>query len=367
MRYYAAMTTKAMLAVALLLAIGACKDPTKRRGGATIKEARAYFAETVAPLAAEWQAAESRVESLRRVAEAKRLEVAIRQANEAALRWAELLAAAPSPLPLKAPFKTLASALVGLKDAAGPARDKSIETLDKALGDLQRRRVSAVPNAKVPLTEGPWLVRFWRDLHTFATLTPYDPDAKDEGAEDGKDEEAMDEGDKAEGDKAEEEDEPKRNVDWLLELRKAIAAEPPAATEGERAARALADKVLDTVGHYRDNPPQVDARTALLFRMGRVGREAMDAAFCEAAVPLEQRLIRLGVLEDALLSTCSSEDCEPAAADLIFHPQLRELRAMAARIKTCAQLAPPGDPEAPVDPAPADPASAPVDGSGSPR
>lgn len=299
------MSARSILFVALGLgALHGCDGPDKPKGTGTFEDLRVYLASNVHAEAAAWQAQEVRLEALAGAEQAGRHAAAAREVGDLLRRWEALLDEAPTPLPIRAPLATLRKALAGLADAKGEARVKALEAVDEAVADLARRKVEVAPDAAVPLADAPYLVRIWRDVTSLRALGAA---PKEEGA-----------------------------PDLLAELRgMAEEAAATASAPGERLAHGLAVQLLATVGEYRDNPPTVDARTATLYRMGRIGREQIDEALCKSAVPMAKRIEAVERLALDVRRSCERGGCDAFAADLVVHPLMRELKSVAAKAREC--------------------------------
>ena len=331
------------LAAALFLLAG-CPQDDKPKGSGTFKELRAHLATKSIPIAGRWQAVEARITALTAAGQAERARAAIQECGQILSEWQTGLNGAPSPLPIKAPLSTLRKSLDGLVAVTDPGagREKALDVVEAAVQDLVRRKVEVVPRMGEPLAGADYLTRIWRDVSDMQSLGP-PPRPGPDGA-------------------------PPAEEDALASLTTAAReAQSGAGSPAERLAHGYAVQLLATADAYRKNPPKIDQRTALMFQMGRIGREQIDAAICAAAKPLAARVRAVEKLADQVDAACAKPGaCSPAAADLTRHPMLRELKAVGAKAAQCAVPPPDPSPEgAPAGPGQAAPGSGPR-GAGGP-
>ncbi len=322
------MRWTALLCAPALLA--GCPVDEKPRGSGTFKDLRAHLGSHSLPLAAQWQATEARVTALTAAGQAARAAAAVADAQAVLRSWSEALQDTPAPLPIKAPLATLRKALDGLAagHAPGPEREKALDQLEGAVQDLARRKVQVAPSIQEPLTDADYLTRIWRDVQGLESLgrspRPLGPPGSAPEAAD-----------------------PLASL-----LAAAREAQASAGSPAERLAHGYGLQLLATAEAYRKNPPKIDQRTAMAFRLGRIGREQIDAAICAAAKPLAARVRAVEKLALQVNDACARPGaCAQAAADLAWHPMLRELKAVGAKAVECER--PPPAPEgaaAPVAP-----------------
>ena len=317
---------KAALPVVALLLLSGCKGDEKPKDSGTFKQLRAHLSAKSIPAAARWQAVEARVTSLVAGGQAARAAVAIAECRQILGEWQSGLTGAPAPLPIKAPLASLRTALDGLAAVTevGDVRERALNAVEAAVQDLARRKVEVVPMIGEPVEGADYLTRIWREIHDMQSLgTPPRPSPEGTPGDAGAQE-------------AEEED-------VLATLTQAAReAQTVARTPAERLAHGYAVQLLATADAYRRNPPQIDQRTAMAFQLGRIGREQIDAAICAAALPLAARVRAVEKLADQAAAACAQTGtCPTAAADLAWHPMLRELKAVGAKAAQCASPPPP--------------------------
>ncbi len=326
--------TCAVAAILGFLVLGGCPDDDKPSGSGTFKELRAHLAAKSIPAAGRWQAVEARITALAAGGQAARATAAIEEGRQILGEWQTGLTGAPAPLPIKAPLATLRKSLDGLAATVevGDAREKALDAVEAAVKDLARRKIEVVPMIGQPMAGADYLTRIWREVHDMQSLGPA-PRPGPGGA-------------------------PPEEEDALTLLTQAARdAQTAARTPAERLAHGYAIQLLATADAYRKNPPKIDQRTAMAFQLGRIGREQIDAAICAAAMPLAARVRAVEKLAQQASAACSKTGaCPTAAADLAWHPMLRELKAVGAKAAQCA--APPPVP----GPSPDGPPGAPAGG-----
>ena len=320
---YAALS-RLSLAVLGAAVVAGCPADEKPKGSGTFKELRAHLGTRSIPVAAKWQAVEARITALTAGGQAARAAEAIEECRQILGEWQAGLADAPAPLPIKAPLATLRQELDAVAAVAEPgaAREKALDGLEAAVQDLARRKVEVVPMIGESLAGSDYLTRIWRDVSNLQSLgPPPQPDGPagpagvpgPAGSPEGEEEDPL-----------------------AVLTQAARDAQTAARTPAERLAHGYAVQLLATADAYRRNPPQIDQRTALAFQMGRIGREQIDAAVCAAAKPLAARVAAVEKLADQTAAACASTGaCPAAAADLAWHPMLRELKAVGAKAALC--------------------------------
>ena len=320
---------RVLIALSALLLLVGCPANDKPKGSGTFKELRAHLATHSVAVAARWQAVEARITALTAGGQAERAAVAIVQCRQILGEWQAGLANAPSPLPIKAPLATLRKALDGVAGVSEPGalREKALDALEAAVQDLARRKVQVVPMIGAPVPGSDYLTRIWRDISDMNSLgapprpgpgptgVPQVPGAPDASPEE---------------------------EDALAALTQAARqAQTEARTPAERLAHGYAIQLLATADAYRRNPPQIDQRMAMAFQLGRIGREQIDAAICASAKPLAARVAAVAKLANQTSAACAKTGaCPAAAADLAWHPMLRELKAVGAKAAQCTAPAP---------------------------
>lgn len=312
------LSGRALLLVMGLCALAACRKPTGTTGTGSFDDVRLFLQERVHPVAARWQGAERRAAALEEAGQAAAAAIAAKEASGLALRWADLLEEAPTPLPLRAPFARQRKVLRALAGSTGAARGKQLDELLRLLEDLSTRKVVPAPPPGEPLSAGAPLLRLWRDVSGLKPPEDGTPGAQPDTAA------------------------------LLGELAAVLQGSSPQQPGDAPALEAAAEMLL--IGQaYLNDPPSLDMETARALRTGAAGEEVLERAVCRSLAPLRPRLLALQTRAAEVATACGGpRRCSSEAAAVVHHPVMRQLDELRTRAVRCA--APPAPGAAPAAP-----------------